>query len=376
MEEAPVPGLYLHIPFCRSRCAYCDFYSVTDTGLIPRYLDALLKELEAYRDEFTSFDTVYLGGGTPSLLSIAQIGALMDTIRQVFTIVPDAETTIEVNPADWDREALGEVHGLGINRLSIGIQSLDDQELLLLGRRHDRKQALRTLEDALHAGFTNIGIDLIYGLPGQTLQGWFASLRQALTFSPAHLSCYELEIKDGTPLGRRYKKGEFSRPPEETQRDFFMRTSEFLEESGYIHYEVSNFAMDMDHASRHNQKYWDHTPYLGVGPSAHSFRDRRRWWNHGALDRYLLDLEGDRLPIDDAETLDDEQLGMEALFLGLRTKQGIDLERYRRQYGFDLMEDKALLLKELCASGLIEIFDGRLRPTRAGMAVADSLAML
>jgi len=375
-QETPVPGLYVHIPFCASRCEYCDFFSVTDTGLTASFVQALLGEIDACRGEFREFDTVYLGGGTPSLLPLQQLERIMDKIRRVFGILPGAEITIEVNPADWRREELFAVRDLGINRISIGIQSFDEKELALLGRRHGREQALRTLEDAAASGFDNLSLDLIYGLPGQEYRQWQASLVQALAFDPAHVSCYELELKPRTPLGRRYEQGEFPVRTEATQRDFFMKTSEFLEGSGYIHYEVSNFARGMGRASRHNRKYWDHTPYLGLGPSAHSFRDGRRWWNHESIGDYIRDLENGKRPVSGREELTAEQLALEALFLGLRTSRGIHLGQYCSRYGTDLLAEKGPLLEDLGRAGLIVIERDSIRPTRAGMAVADSLALL
>jgi oxygen-independent coproporphyrinogen-3 oxidase len=375
-QESSVPGLYIHIPFCKRRCGYCDFYSVTDTRLITGFLDALFKEIDKYREEFREFDTVYIGGGTPSLLSLDQIKALLDKIRHDFTILSGAEITIEVNPADWGKNDLNKARDMGINRISIGVQSFNEEELIFLGRRHNSGQAMRTIQDALDAGFGNIGIDLIYGLPCQTFQQWQDSLLKGLSLEPAHLSCYELELKDRTPLGLKCEKGEFPLRTEDAGRDFFMRTSEILEESGYIHYEISNFARGMDKASRHNQKYWDHTPYLGLGPSAHSFKDGRRWWNHESLHDYISNLEGSLLPAGSSEELTGEQLRLEALFLGLRTRKGIDLVEYHRRYGYDLMEEKGQVLKELSRTGLVEIECGFIRPTRAGMAIADSLALL
>jgi oxygen-independent coproporphyrinogen-3 oxidase len=374
-ENIDAAGLYLHIPFCSRKCGYCDFFSVPDAGLIPRFLEALHREIDLYRGEFTGFDTIYLGGGTPSLLSIRQLETLLEKIRQSFDILPDPEITIETNPADLGRQELEVLKGLGFNRISIGIQSFHDRDLGFLGRRHTGAQAVQALEDALAARLGNIGIDLMYGLPGQTRDAWESNLMKAVGFQPAHLSCYELEIKAGTPLGNRYEKSEFHRLPEETQRGLFMMTSEVLESHGYTHYEVSNFARDMDRASRHNRKYWDHTPYLGLGPSAHSFRDRRRWWNHTSLGDYLRDLNEGKRPVCDCETLDSGQMRMEAVFLGLRTKQGIDLERFRLRYGGDLLAEKGAVLAEWQSTGLVEIRDGFIRPTLSGMAVADSLVL-
>jgi oxygen-independent coproporphyrinogen-3 oxidase len=376
VEMPSVPGLYIHIPFCKTKCGYCDFFSVTDTGLIDGFLNALSREIDTYREEFAEFDTIYIGGGTPSLLSLAQIEALLVKVRRAYRILPDTEITIEINPADWGRKELGMLRGLGINRISIGVQSFDDNELIFLGRRHNRAHAIRTLEDAINAGFDNISIDLIYGLPGQTFEQWRVSLMDALSFEPAHLSCYELELKPHTPLGIRYEQGEFAIRTEDSQYDFFMKTSEFLEESGYIHYEVSNFSMGMGKASRHNRKYWDHTPYLGLGPSAHSFKKGRRWWNHESVKDYIHDLDALKKPISGSEALTSEQLRMEALFLGLRTRKGIDLGQYRDRNGYNLTEEEGLVLDKLEKTGLIEIKDGFICPTRFGMAVADSLAQL
>ncbi|MEN6448090.1 MAG: radical SAM family heme chaperone HemW [Syntrophaceae bacterium] len=375
-EESSAAGLYVHIPFCRSRCAYCDFCSVTDTGLIERFLDALCTEIDACPKEFERFDTIYMGGGTPSLLSLRQIEALLEKIYHAFLVLPDSEITIEVNPADWGRDDLVALRDLGINRISVGVQSLDEKELVFLGRRHSSRQAMRTMEDAVVAGFTNMSVDLIYGLPGQTFSRWQDSLAGVLRFGPAHLSCYELELKPHTPLGLQYERGELEPRTEDSLRDFFMRTSLFLEDAGYLHYEISSFAAGMDKASRHNRKYWDHTPYLGLGPSAHSFRGGRRWWNHSSLIDYLRDLSAARQPVSGSEDLDQGQLRLEAWFLGLRTRKGIDLQQYRRRFCCDLLEEKGPLLKEWETAGLVEIADGFIRPTRAGMAVADSLALL
>ncbi|HVN70561.1 MAG TPA: radical SAM family heme chaperone HemW [Desulfomonilia bacterium] len=375
-EKSARPGLYVHIPFCKSKCPYCDFLSVTNTDILPRFIIALDREIDAYREKFGEFDTIYLGGGTPSLLPLQQIEAILDKIRNAFKILHDAEITIEVNPADWELKELNTIRGLGINRISIGVQSFDEKELSFLGRRHTREQASGTIENAIDAGFSNISIDLIYGLPGQTLEDWLTSLMHALHFNPAHLSCYELELKPHTPLGHRYEKGEFPLRTEDSQRDFFMITSEVLEEAGYDHYEVSSFARGMVNASRHNRKYWDHTPYLGIGPSAHSFKGKKRWWNHESIKDYHHDIEEGRLPVCGSEVLNSEQLRMEALLLGLRTKKGINLAQYLFRFGTDLMNDKGLLLKDLDRSGLIEIKEGFIRPTLSGMAVADSLALL
>jgi oxygen-independent coproporphyrinogen-3 oxidase len=205
---------------------------------------------------------------------------------------------------------------------------------------------------------------------------WLDTLKQAVVFSPEHLSCYQLTLESKTPLGRRYQTGEFSIPGEELQYEFFMKTSEFLEEAGYIHYEVSNFARGTEYSSRHNQKYWDHSSYLGLGPAAHSFQNHHRWWNHRSLDQYLASINAGNLPVEEMETLTMEQLQLEALYLGLRTKKGIFCKDFKNRYDYDLLAEKRKILVKLEEEGFISIQDGHLYPTQAGFAVADSLSLI
>jgi oxygen-independent coproporphyrinogen-3 oxidase len=258
----------------------------------------------------------------------------------------------------------------------MGVQSFDQKILDFLGRRHSLDQAISAIESARLAGFQNLGFDLIYGIPGQNLASWRETVEQALTFLPEHLSCYQLTLEEKTALGQRYRKGEFQLPEEDLQYDFFMKTSEWLEGAGYLHYEVSNFAGSLPLASRHNQKYWNHTPYLGFGPAAHSFKDGERWWNHASLDRYLAEIEKGKLPVEKKENLTIEQLRLEALFLGLRTKRGISLQDFILQYHSDLLFEKKEVIGHLERQGFLSIQEGHLVPTRAGLAVADSLALI
>jgi oxygen-independent coproporphyrinogen-3 oxidase len=245
-----------------------------------------------------------------------------------------------------------------------------------LGRRHSVKQAISAVETSRKAGFHNLGLDLIYGVPAQDIESWLDTLKQAVAFSPEHLSCYQLTLEPKTPLGKRYQAGEFFIPGEELQYEFFMKTSQFLKDAGYIHYEVSNFARETELASRHNQKYWDHSPYLGLGPAAHSFQDNRRWWNHRSVDQYITAINAGNLPVEETEILTMEQLRLEALCLGLRTKKGVYLEDFKNQYDYDLFTEKKKMLHKLQEEGLISIQDGRLYPTPTGLAVADSLSLI
>ena len=376
MNSEQISGLYIHVPFCLSKCPYCDFYSSTSLIALPLFLDALLKEMEMYRNEFNSFDTVYIGGGTPSLLSLQQLESVLGGIRENFDLMPNTEITIETNPADLHQSYLESLREIGINRLNIGIQSFDLKLLRFLGRRHSLAQALSAIEASRKAGFHNIGLDLIYGIPGQAIDSWLDTLRRAVSFSPEHVSCYQLTIESRTPLGKRYQAGEFSMPGEESQYEFFMKTSQFLEDAGYLHYEVSNFAKRAEYTSRHNQKYWDHSPYLGLGPAAHSFQNNRRWWNHRSIDKYLAAINAGHRPVEEIETLTTEQLLQETLYLGLRTKKGICLEDFKKRFDYDIFTAKRKMLDKLQEEGFISIQDGHLYPTPTGLAVADSLALI
>jgi len=371
-----IPGLYIHIPFCLSKCPYCDFYSSTSISAVPDFLDALCKEMEMYCNRFNSFDTVYIGGGTPSLLSPQQLESILTRVRENFNLLSNSEITIETNPADLNRSFLVSVRESGINRINIGVQSFNEKVLDFLGRRHSAKQAISSVEDSRKAGFHNIGLDLIYGVPGQDIESWLDTLKQAVAFSPEHISCYQLTLEAKTPLGIRYQAGEFPIPGEELQHEFFIKTSQFLEGAGYLHYEVSNFARGKEHTSRHNQKYWDHSPYLGLGPAAHSFQCNQRWWNHRSLDQYLAAINTGNLPVEETETLTVEQLRLEALYLGLRTRKGISLRDFKRQYHYDLFTEKKEILSKLEEEGFVSIQDGTLYPTQIGLAVADSLSLI
>ncbi|MDP2973392.1 MAG: radical SAM family heme chaperone HemW [Deltaproteobacteria bacterium] len=376
MNSEKISGLYLHIPFCLSKCLYCDFYSSTSISAVPDFLNGLFKEMEMYRHRFNPFDTVYIGGGTPSLLSSKQLENILIRVRKNFDLISNTEITIETNPADLNRSFLESMREIGINRINIGVQSFDENVLDFLGRRHSVKQVLSAIEASRKAGFHNIGLDLIYGVPEQNIDLWLDTLRQTIVFSPEHLSCYQLTLEAKTPLGIRCQAGEFFVPGEELQYEFFMRTSEFLEDARYIHYEVSNFARGIEHTSRHNQKYWDHSPFLGLGPSAHSFYGNQRWWNHRSLDQYFDTINGGNLPIEGKEILTMEQLQLEALYLGLRTKRGVCLEEFKNQYDYDLFIEKKKLLVKLEEEGFISIEDGYLYPTQRGFAVADSLSLI
>ncbi len=379
MKDSATPdvaGLYIHIPFCRTRCGYCNFYSVTSLFRIPAFLAALMKEMDMYSRKFSIFDTVYIGGGTPSLLHVQQLRDIFQKIEKSFVLPPNTEITIEANPADLDISFLKALQDMGVNRLNIGIQSFDRQILAFLERRHTAEQAIYAIEAARNAGFDNIGLDLIYGVPGQDMASWLDTLSVAVSFHPEHLSCYQLTLDADTSLGIRRQKGDFSLPGDDLQYDFFMKTADILKDAGYIHYEVSNFSRDMRFFSRHNQKYWNHTPYLGLGPGAHSFVKGQRWWNYRSLEKYITEIEAGKQPVQEMESLTMEQLQLEALYLGLRTKRGINISKFAGRYNCDLIAQKEKVLKRLQEEGLVAIQNGCLRPTLSGLAVADSLSLI
>ncbi len=371
-----LPGLYIHFPFCRTKCPYCNFYSQTSLSEIADFLSALVKEMESVSGAWGPFDTLYIGGGTPSILSIGQWEALLADVRRNFLLVPGSEITAEVNPGDVDPDYLQCLKEIGITRVNLGVQSLSPAVLKFLGRRHSAAQALSAMEACRRVGFKGWGVDFMYGVPGETMNSWADNLSRAAVFFPEHISCYQLTLEDDTPLGAAHRIGKFDLPAEEEWVRFFMFTSAYLEENGYIHYEVSNFSRGACNSSRHNQKYWDHTPYLGLGPAAHSFSGRKRWWNHSSVSRYISALLAGNKPVEGTEDLSFEQLRLEAMFLFLRTKKGIDLKDFYRHYQYDLLGEKGRVLSKMQEEGLLLFQDGRISPTRKGFAVADRMALM
>lgn len=359
-------GLYLHVPFCRTKCAYCAFSSQTDLAPVHRFVECLGVEalLRARADR--TFATMYVGGGTPSVLPLDLLERLLRGPGVPWALSTGAEVTVEANPDDVTPPLLDTLLRCGANRLSLGIQSFRDEELVFLGRRHTAAQARSAIESAREAGFDNLSLDLIYGFRGQRREGWRRTLEEALRWRPEHLSCYQLTIEPHTPLGRRPRSD--VGVPEAKEHDFFLFTSKMLTEAGYEHYEVSNFALP-GYRSRHNTCYWHHVPYWGLGPSAHSFDGRRRSWNVRAVDRYVARLSRNEEPTEESETLTDEQLALERLMLGLRTVEGVPIAALCPFAGWQAAASR---LEE---AGFIVCRNDRLAPTTAGLAVADRLAL-
>jgi oxygen-independent coproporphyrinogen-3 oxidase len=363
------PGLYVHVPFCRSKCPYCGFYSVPSAGPVPIWFEGIKKEISLYKGRFGRFDTLYLGGGTPTFLDDRTLAGLIDHLFTYFDFTADTELTIEANPSDLSAEKVRLLKDLGINRVNLGIQSFDDEALHYLGRRHTSGEAREALRRLRRFGFDNVGVDLIYGLPGQTLASWMDSLRCALSFDPEHISCYELTLEKGTVFARLEEKGKTHALSEEGGRSFFLSAAELLGEAGYIHYEISNYARSEACCSRHNSKYWERIPYLGLGPSAHSFDGKDRWWNVRSIRRYAGLLSTGVPPIEGRETLTGEQIRLESLALGFRTRQGVALRH--------MAPDPQLVavLSHMETAGLLKVKDGMAVPTEEGFLVADQLPL-
>ena len=374
-EPAGCAGLYVHIPFCSAVCPYCDFAVRTGSAVQRAALVSLLRAETALWGAWEQpFDTLYFGGGTPSLLDPDQLDQLLAALRSVLPVRPDARLFLEANPEDITPGRIGAWRSLGVSFLSLGVQSFHDGELRSLGRRHDGQEARRAVEACLAGGFDTVSVDLMFGLPGQDLAAWSENLEILLAFAPGHISCYQLTIHEGTAYGRRRARGLLTEMPESGQADLFAYTHERLADAGWAAYEVSNFARAPRHRSQHNQKYWQHAPYLGLGPSAHSFDGARRWWNHRALGDYAGPIARGERAIEASESLDGEALALEALMLGLRTVRGIDLPGFRIRYGVDLRGLNRRLIATLSEAGLVRCDGGALRPTRRGLAVADGLA--
>jgi putative oxygen-independent coproporphyrinogen III oxidase len=368
-------GLYLHIPFCSAICPYCDFSVLLGDAARRRGFTAgLTREASLWSDAPLGFDSVYLGGGTPSALAPEQLGEILQAIRGHLTVAQDAHLFLEANPEDVTVEALAAWRGLGVETLSLGIQSFRDEALRFLGRRHGPKEGRRAVEAALGAGFRTVSVDLIFGLPEQTPELLRGDLEAVVALAPQHVSCYQLTIHEGTPFGFRKARGTLSEMPEDGQGELFLLTHSFLADHGYQAYEVSNFARGPEHQSRHNRKYWSHSPYLGLGPSAHSFDGHRRWWNRRKLGPWLEAVEAGERPVEGEEALSPQELTLEALMLGLRTADGVDLERIRRRWAIDLLPANEALIEDLAAQGLLVPRGSTLVPTLAGWAVADGLA--
>jgi len=375
-------SLYIHIPFCERKCPYCDFYSLTGSADLQRqFVRALLTEIERISVQFSEtplfVETLFFGGGTPSLLPTNALEELIQSLHHHFQIAPTAEITIEANPGTVDQGKFEAYFSMGFNRISLGIQSFRDDELRRLGRIHTAAEAEAAIQSARKAGFTNISLDLIFGIPGQTQNHWQENLEKALCWQPAHISTYNLIYEANTPFWHGRKSGKIKPLDEQIEWEMYRSTVETLQANGYTQYEISNFSLP-GKACRHNQNYWNGTAYLGMGPSAHSFRAKKRWWNVRDVTVYISRLREKKLPIDGQEFLSPQQRKMEFIFLSLRQKQGLSLSAYKKQFGKNFLDEFSHALESIHKTEektgpLLVLQDDRLFLTTRGFWLSDSL---
>jgi oxygen-independent coproporphyrinogen-3 oxidase len=316
-------GIYIHIPFCKSRCRYCDFFSTTQLEKREAYIQAVIQEWQSYQQEWSQQEirTIYIGGGTPSLVPIESLRLLLHSILSSIHPASVQEITLEANPGDITKEKIRAWRAMGINRLSMGVQSFNDRLLQLVGRRHSAEQAIQAVKTAQAEGISNISIDLMYALPGQTMAEWQADIAQALALKVPHISSYGLIYEDGTPLTQWLEEGKITAMDEELEMQMYDYLVEQLTTHGYEHYEVSNFGLPGQH-SQHNSSYWNDTPYLGLGAGAHSYNGKTRWWNIDDIDEYMAQAMRHQLT-PEQETIRAEERHTEQVMLQLRTSQGV-----------------------------------------------------
>lgn len=364
------PGLYLHTPFCKRKCEYCDFYSLAGAeGSVRRYADALKKHLtESALFVHAPVETVYFGGGTPALLGGDRLCDLLKTIRKDYPISGNPEITVELNPESTDRKLLRTLRKAGFNRLSFGVQSAVDDELRRLGRLHDFAAAAAAFRLAREAGFNNISVDLMFGIEGQTAESFEYSLREILKLDPEHISCYGLKVEEGTPLWKRRESADL--PGDDLQADLYLQACGILREAGYQHYEISNFAKP-GYESRHNLKYWKLEPYLGFGPAAHSDFGGRRYSYVRDLNAYIEGIENNGEIIDEIEEIPHAERATEYMMLRLRLSEGINPQEYYRLFAkpFDTVGEK---LQALAEQGYAQ-YDGKWSLTEKGFLISNTI---
>ncbi|MCQ2200018.1 MAG: radical SAM family heme chaperone HemW [Paludibacteraceae bacterium] len=363
-------GLYIHIPLCTKRCSYCSFFSSTLIGRRAEIIDALCREMRERKGYLPADDnvlsTIYIGGGTPSLLPMSDIERLIDNALDTFDHAEDMEITMEANPDDLSDDYVKGMAESRINRLSIGVQTFDDEELKLINRRHDSAEAVEAIERVKRAGIDNFGMDLIFGLPSQTSESFERTIDKAISLAPAHISAYSLELQEDSLLFKKVEKGEVLLPSDEEVEQMSEQIADRLQEAGYEHYEISNWAKP-GRRSRHNSSYWTGTPYLGVGPSAHSFDGESREWNVSNVLKYL----GGAKP--EKEILSEQDKYNEYLFLSLRTCEGICFADYEARYGSSRLDKLESEMRQFLNRGLMSFENGHLRLTRKGIILSNTI---
>lgn len=366
-------GIYIHIPFCKTRCTYCDFYSTTHSEWKSRYIQALCRELKERKEylEGAIIETVYLGGGTPSQLSEEDFRMLFSTLEKAYDLSHLQEVTLEANPDDLTESYLSMLRSFPFNRISMGIQTFDDPMLKALNRRHTASQAIRAVEACRHIGFHNLSIDLIYGLPGETPERWQQDLQQAISLNVPHISAYHLIYEKGTPIYQQLQQRHITEVDEENSLLFFTTLIDTLTAAGYEHYEISNFCQPNMH-SRHNTSYWKGISYLGCGPAAHSFNGTSREWNVASLETYMSSMEQGKRAFE-LEERDLTTRYNEYIITSLRTRWGLSMEEIEKEFGAQLQSYCLRLATPYLENGQLELHNNYLRLTRKGIFVSDSI---
>ena len=366
-------GIYIHIPFCKRRCIYCDFFSTTQSEKKPAYIRALCQELEIRKDylEGEDIETIYLGGGTPSQLTHEELDAIFTYIYKTYRVNPDAEITLEANPDDLTPEYVAMLRQLPINRISMGIQTFQEETLKLLHRRHTATQAIEAFQRCREAGFQNISIDLMYGLPGETLETWKQDLQQAIDLRPEHISAYHLIYEEDTALWKLREQHQVEEADEDLSVSLFCTLIDKLTEAGYQHYEISNFCLPGLH-SRHNSSYWTGKKYLGCGPSAHSFNGTSRQWNVASLEKYMKGIELGN-PDYEIEELDLYTRYNDFVLTSIRTSWGMPLSYLHTAFGEELYNYCLRMARPHIREGVLEIREDVLKLTRRGIFVSDGI---
>ena len=366
-------GIYIHIPFCKKRCIYCDFFSTTQSEKKAAYTSALCRELTLRKGYIggETVETVYLGGGTPSQLSEKELSAIFNTIYKVYPIAEGAEITLEANPDDLNPDYIRMLRSLPFNRISIGIQTFQDEILKLLNRRHTARQAIKAFEDCREAGFRNISIDLMYGLPGETMKTWVSDLNQALAMKPEHISAYHLIYEEGTALWKLRETHRVEETDEDLSVALFTQLIHTLKQNGYEHYEISNFCLPEYH-SRHNSSYWIGKKYLGCGPSAHSYNGTSRQWNVASLDGYIKGMEKGE-EISEKEELDLYSRYNDFVLTSIRTCWGMPLDKLKTDFGETLCNYCLKMAHTHLTQGTLEIKGNTLKLTEKGIFISDGI---
>ena len=366
-------GIYIHIPFCKRRCIYCDFFSTIQSEKKPTYIHALCQELEMRKNYLggEEIETIYLGGGTPSQLTEEELNEIFTSLYNIYKVKEDAEITLEANPDDLTPEYVSMLRRLPINRISMGIQTFQEETLKLLHRRHTARQAIEAFQRCREAGFRNISIDLMYGLPGETLDTWKEDLQQAIALHPEHISAYHLIYEEGTALWKLRDEHQVEEADEDLSVTLFKTLINELKQAGYQHYEISNFCLPGLH-SRHNSSYWTGKKYLGCGPSAHSFNGSSRQWNIASLDNYLKGIASGK-PNYEIEELDLYTRYNDFVITSIRTCWGMSLSRLRSEYGEELYRYCLRMAKSHLEQGVLEIEEDTLRLTQEGIFISDGI---